>query len=257
MSNKGKRSRAYPVESLSDAEGTARILFDAFGESLFSRQQGAEAIGHPVGPSDGGRGGRRLAALVQFGLLARISKEYTLTRRALRLLQPADDHERIEMLQSAALSPVLYRGVYDRFRAVGQLPPRLHNLLQRDFGIAERAAPAAARSLVETLLSADLITVQGDFRSLKNVTGAGGAATPGPSSKQLQEPSAVGRREADSEVGARNKEHNRGFEPQRFDFDLTYGRGFIRVPQRLTSHDLDLLRRQLEVLEEQVKGVRE
>lgn len=78
--NAKNRSRAYPALDLREAVGALRKLLKTNGSEKSDRDTIAQALGHSNGSS--GIAGRKIAALMHFGLLEKSAEGYRLTELA-------------------------------------------------------------------------------------------------------------------------------------------------------------------------------
>lgn len=113
-----QRSPSYPAVGLEQALDRAGELYRNFGRSPAHVEVALKALGY--GPKSGG--GRVLvAALKKFGLLSdqgnRDRRQVQLTPLALRIiLDPrADSSEREQAIRTAAMTPTIYRELWDRY----------------------------------------------------------------------------------------------------------------------------------------------
>jgi hypothetical protein len=147
-----ERSVAYPSVSLGDAIEFTRKLRDALGKGPYSREEAAKALGHTnlTGPA-----ARKVAALVQYGLLERNGNTYSQSERAQDILKPLSDESRDAAIQRAAVSPRLFAKLAGRFGGQA-LPNLLQNIVVRD-GVSEGAAEEVVRIFTDTMKSANLL----------------------------------------------------------------------------------------------------
>lgn len=223
------RSKAYPVIDLEEACRLVEYINAKLGAGIFSRELLAEALGYSN--VAGGPGARKIAALTQFGLLRRQAGLYEATGLAKELgRNPA--HKRVVALQRALHRPPLFRTLLDRYLQQGRVPLQLASILVRDHGITPRASELAARVFVHSSQYAGVLTRDGVLR--------------------LQEP--AGPPASRSPEAISTGDTSAGHE-QRFEFVLSDGKvARLWLPLRLTRKDLDIVRRQVELLEYQVMG---
>lgn len=151
LSNK-ERSVAYPYLTLSDAIDNTRLLRDSLGKGPYSRLEAGKALGHTTltGPA-----ARKVAALVQYGLLEREGNTYVQSTLAQNILRPLSDEQRDTEVRKAALKPGLFAKLSEKF--AGQaLPNLLENIVIRE-GISESAAKEVVRVFRESMSSAGIL----------------------------------------------------------------------------------------------------
>lgn len=147
MSDSGKkftkRSATYPGISLDHAIYLARILNEVFGSAAFSREDAARAIGYS---SLSGPAARKLAALIQFGLLERHMRGiYKLSALSDRVLFPKSEEERREAVYEAVRHPMIFSLLLAN--PSGQsLPTFLESILVKNFGVSREVAPKIAKT---------------------------------------------------------------------------------------------------------------
>ncbi len=220
------RSRAYPVFSLEEASRAAREILHHLGRGAFARQELVRLLGHAN--AEGGIGARKVAALSQYGYLSRRAGRYSPTALAEQVARPEDESERRAGLQRALEQPPLFKALLERYVPQGHVPAQLAGTLCRDFGITRRASTQAAEVF---LCSARYAGVLGPDGALAAVPAAGG-------SQRSVRGSAAGRTEE-----------------QRFELALTGGKiARLYLPFSLTERDLEIIKKQLEILELQVEG---
>jgi len=131
------------------------------GKGSHDRHSMAKALGYKSGV---GLAARKVAALVQYGLLKRAPKgRYEPTELADALLHPRTDTEYTETLTRAFESPALFFDLLQRFRDDGRIPNQLANILVRDHGITRDASETAAKSFIESARFAGAIDENNDF----------------------------------------------------------------------------------------------
>lgn len=146
------RSVAYPSVTLSDAIEFTRKLREALGKGPYSREEAAKALGHTnlTGPA-----ARKVAALVQYGLLERNGNTYSQSQRAQDILKPLSDESRDAAIQRAAVSPRLFAKLVGKFGGQA-LPSLLQNIIVRD-GVSEGAAEEVVRIFTDTMQTSNLL----------------------------------------------------------------------------------------------------
>ncbi len=225
-----ERSRAYPALSLEESRLAMAAILSRLGIGSFSREVLAEALGYSN--AYGGPGARKIAALAQYGLLTRRGGLYSPTPLARRVVEPGDDVERLRALRLALRQPPLFRALLERYAPQGRIPRQLDGVLWRDHGITRKASRAAAETFRSSARYAGLL--EGDGTLLPHPE----AAAPG------REATGASPAVAGSDPGRE----------QRFELALTGGKiAKLVLPMRLSARDLDIVKRQIELLEYQVQ----
>ncbi|MDY7096306.1 MAG: hypothetical protein SX243_25300, partial [Acidobacteriota bacterium] len=167
--------------------------------------------------------------------------------------------EHRQALREALAQPALFAAVLERYAAEPQVPRRLHHVLVRDHGITDAASGRAAEIFLRSARYAGVLDAEGRMLTPSTATpgsseeapsvgsGAAAPAEPAPTHPSIRPASA-----ADSEGLA---QESRGGEAatQRFEISLGAGRrAVLELPAEMRPRDLELLRKQLEVLELQV-----
>jgi hypothetical protein len=143
------RSPSYPNMSLAEAIEAVRKIEHNYRSSKVDRVAGAKLIGYSglSGPAN-----QALAALAQYGLVERAGKgEMRVTPRALAILHPDNDAEKMESLRQAAFEPALFAELHERYP--NMLPPEdgVVTYLNRK-GFNQNAIRPAVKSYLQTLL---------------------------------------------------------------------------------------------------------
>lgn len=226
----GKRSRAYPALCLEEARRLAREILARLGEGAFSREVLGETLGYSN--AHGGPGARKIAALAQYGLLRRKAGLYSPTALARNIVTSNCE----SALRQAVHRPPLFAALLERYAPQGRVPAQLDGVLWRDYGITRKASRQAAETFLRSARYAGLMAQNGELVPVASEVEAG---------DRLGSP-ASDRAEAESAATGPASE-------QRFELALTGGRvARIFLPLSLCRRDLDIVRRQLEVLEYQV-----
>jgi len=184
---------------------------------------------------------RDVAAIVHFGLLKRSPPDgYAVTELGQSLSKPLPDEEPI-LLKESFRNPDLYREVLARFDGEGRIPDHLETVLCRHFGITEKAAALAARVFIESgrfagVLLDDLSIATESSHADDRVNRYGG-------SKEKASPG----------NGVESKSSGKCDGQQDFHFRLTQGNfAHLTVPSELTRRDVEIIRKQIELLDLQV-----
>ena len=153
------RSRAYPVSSLEDAVKDLRTLDQELGRGRHDRNTLAQAIGYKAGS---GLAARRIAALVQYGLVDRYKDEYAFSALADPMLHPVGG-EQGEALRRAFFNVSLFAEVVNQYQEGGRLPRQLATLLYRQHRITSAAKDEVAEILRASACFAGIVDEEGRF----------------------------------------------------------------------------------------------
>ncbi len=233
------RSKAYPGVALDACVEQLKAVRRAIGPGPHSREAMADAVGVASNTFI-----RTVAAMCHFGLMVRASDGYQVTDLGRQVLDPLDG-ELPDAMHQAVYNPRLYSQVLTHFETEGQLPNRLATVLHRRFGITHNAADLAAKILIRSAEHAGVI--DGDLRFMRTK----GAETPLPREEDDQRAATV------SDVKFKNTAEasvvRSDSDQQEFYFRLTEGRfALLRVPAELNSRDIEIITKQIELLELQV-----
>jgi hypothetical protein len=144
------RSPNYPAVGLEDAVARVRLLVKADGKAGAPTEVAAKHIGYS---SAHGSAMSTLAALKKYGLVADSAGRIIPTQRALEILNlPEADPRRKTALQDAALSPSIFRELFEQYKDTG-LPGQeaLEAELKTYRGFNPKAVSAFVRDFVGTL----------------------------------------------------------------------------------------------------------
>lgn len=227
---KTERSRAYPLLSLEQGRLAVGEIRAALGAGCYSREVLAEALGHTN--AYGGPGARKIAALAQFGLLSRRAGLYSPTPLAERVsaAEPGTLDGQAA-LREALQRPPLFRELLERYAAQERVPSQLASVLWKDHGITRKASELAAENFKLSARYAGVLDAQGTLR-LPQSTRSPAPTFSAPSSEVAE--------------GSRDAE-------QQFVFPLTGGKvARLALPRNLSRTDLDIIRRQVQLIEDQV-----
>ena len=111
------RSPNYPAVGLQEAVHRVGLLYEEDGKAGAPADIAAKHIGFSTAH---GQAMSVLAALKRFGLIIENSGRYVPSQTAIEILKlPDSDQRRRNAIQEAALSPALYRELYDTHRETG------------------------------------------------------------------------------------------------------------------------------------------
>lgn len=243
MTEKTSRSRAHPAITLREAVEGLETVVTVLGPGPRDRDALARALGYTSGST--GIAARKIAAMAHFGLLDRRAGLYEPSRLAHRILHPTDDADRRAALREAFLRPPVFQEVADKYEPEGQVPQVLAYALATDHGITDSAKDHAADVFMSSAQYAGVLTADGVFLRprLWSAESGGGRVV-----AIAQGRSGAGSDRADRGSAAGSPEAER----QIFRLHLSEGMAELSLPRRLSRNDLEVLRRQFEVLEAQV-----
>jgi hypothetical protein len=214
-----------------------KLLKDkAFEEK--DRDSIAQAMGHSSGSS--GVAGRKIAALVHFGLLERCDSRYRLTELAHLICKSGSR----EGLQRAFLIPSLFQELVDRYRLEGAIPRYFAQVLP-EHGVTEAVKHEVARIFMASGEYAGILAADGVFLDET-------PEVPEPVSAVVPEQAALPSAEIlpAAQPPAATPDSN----PQTLRFLLTDRKvAEMKFPAGLNEDDLQLIRKQIEFLELQVR----
>ena len=235
------RSKAYPGVPLDTCVKNIKRIQRALGMAAHDR----EAIAHALGVAET-TAIRPVAAMVHFGLLARGREGYEVTPLGRAVTDPLEG-ELQQALGECMHTPRLYSQLLAKLEPEGRLPERLPTILRRSFGIADNAATLAADVFIRSARYARLID---DDLCFFDQTTEEPADQPQGSSSACSV-------DAQAEVPSQSISAlaSTGSEQQEFFFRLTGGK-FARlcVPADLEKLDLEIIKKQFELLELQVEA---
>ncbi len=142
-----RRSPSYPVLTIDDAIERARRVYEADRRAFATFENVASNMGYGA-TKKGGRTGRAVAALKQYGLLEEKGGQYRISDTAFRILElPEDAPERARLVSEAALRPPIVRKILSHY--AGQLPSdatlRSHLVIDEGFN------PDSARDFIRVV----------------------------------------------------------------------------------------------------------
>ena len=126
-----QRSPNFPGVSLAEAVRLTQKLYDRERRAPFPVESAATAWDYK-GPSGPVR--VRIGALRQYGLIAREGKDSKLTDRALTLvLRGTESREHVDALHAAALTPALFRELYETRAGASDESLKHHMIVEKSF----------------------------------------------------------------------------------------------------------------------------
>lgn len=231
---KKERSRAYPRYSLEECIRSVRLVRDGLGSGQHDRDSVARAMGQSP---NSGAAASRIGAMAQYGLLDKSTSGYSVSGLAAEIMLPRNETEHGAALRHAALTPRLFREVYDRFLPDGFLPSSVENILARDFGVVPAATVVALDSLKQTFRFAGLLDDNDRFVAEPDQT---------PDLEEaVSDGAAPANRDTESEV------ETTGTGPGQHDLRLALGGGRsarLIVPSDVTAREIEALKKQFEVI---------
>lgn len=231
------RSRAYPVIPLQEAVDSLSRLETQLGQGNHSRDAIAKAWGYK---SPSGLPSRKVAALVQFGLLTRHKDNYRISHLGISYLRPIDDSDARQALRTAVRTPVVFSEIVEKYVPEGKIPRQLGNILCRAHGIAPKVSDDVARIFIESATFAGLLREDLTFESEHE----------DPPQPQSSKDSGSEERVASQPSGGGSPPPSKAPEGsfQEFQLTLTNGHAVLRLPHRISEHDLTKLRKLIELL---------
>jgi hypothetical protein len=134
------RSPNYPALSLPDAINKVTALYQSLHTHSAPREVVAKGMGYT---GLNGASATAISALHKYGLLEKHGEDIKVSERALRILHPESAQERGEAIREAAMAPVLFAELAERFP--GRLP---NEELLRNYLVRNKFAPSAAQAVV-------------------------------------------------------------------------------------------------------------
>lgn len=251
---KRERSRSYPSVNLEKAIEDTKQVRTKLGRGKIDKEQISVALGYQ---SYNGKSGTRISTMVQFGLLEK-KDGYSLSKLSEKITHPKDQVELDSAILEAFKTPELYSELVERYLGDGRFPDQLENILCRDFGITASASQEATRRFIESAQFAKLIDENKIFITSNNEE-----------LDKLEEfeqtiyiPTPTNRHQRSEVVDMvpvtfGTDSHNSPFDNDRkqtFNFSLTDGKfAQLMVPTGLKVKDIQILRKQIELLELQVE----
>ncbi|HLX83151.1 MAG TPA: hypothetical protein VKR59_04605 [Terriglobales bacterium] len=145
------RSPNYPAVGLSEAVNRVRALWSKEKRTPVDAAVAAEAIGYSglSGPSR-----TALASMKKYGLVDSDDRTVRVSDRALQILHPASEEEELTALQMAALSPELFRQLFESQRDASDVA--LKSYLINKLGFSEVGARQLIKAFRDTMTFAKL-----------------------------------------------------------------------------------------------------
>lgn len=239
-----ERSRAYPGSTLEQSVNYARKIREALGKGAYDREALANALGYS---SASGDVARKIAAMVQFGLLDKSGNQYKLSLLSESITHPKDDKEFKDALVKAIYLPPLFKEVLTKFEPDGLIPKQLPNILYRDHGITNAASSEASQIFLQSCVYAGILNENNQFVQITNEQE--GSCLPLDNLKDNSDVPTPDNIPPQKSIGF---EINRT-DTQMFKFALTKGKfAELIVPTELKNKDIAIIRKQIELLELQV-----
>ena len=237
------QSRGYPGASLEECVGFIKLINEKLGIGmLLERDQIAEAIGYSA---SGGAGQTKVAALVHFGFLGKESGKYNTTESVSKIIHPCSNNELQDEIKNAFLRPKLYGEIIEAYKDSGRIPQHIANILHRQFHVSSFACETAAKYFMESGRFAGVIDEEGKFK-LYDFEGNSVDGNEEIGTKKNNE-------EAENDSSLSSSVPSPKINRQQFTFKVSSGTVILDVPDVLSSKDMQLLKKQLEVLELQVE----
>ncbi len=154
-----ERSHSYPIFDLAVAYRILRQELAGLGIGEHDRPAIFFCLGHTAEVSGGAA--RKVAALLQYGLLNQRGSLYGLSPLGLRVQRLAEGDPEFRSALSVCLeNPPLFRRILERFRSAGRLPKDLSSTL-KDLDITAKASTEAAAVFWRSAVFAGVLAVDG------------------------------------------------------------------------------------------------
>ena len=217
-----------------------RQLVKSYGFAEKDRDSIAQALGHASGLS--GVAGRKVAALVHFGLLERSGSQYRPTELSRHIFKSISS----EALQRAFLTPPLFQELVDRYRPEGTVPRYFAQALP-EHGVTEAAKHEVARIFMASGEYAGILAADGVFLDERSEAPE---PVPAVAPAQMAFPAVEILPTAALQPPVTTPDSN----SQTLRFFLTDRKvAEMKFPAGLNEDDLQLIRKQIEFLELQVR----
>lgn len=245
-----ERSRAYPSYNLEECINSAKHIKDSLGKGKHTLEAIAEAMGYS--PKNSGVS-RRISSLVQFGLLEKHTKEnsYSLIPGQIdKITHPKNNEEVITTVRELFYTPLLYAEIMGKYENDGQIPKILPNILYREHGITQSASQDAAKTFLESGIYAKVFD-----ENNKIITDLSTTAIEDNSYRETEKEDRHTNITSPDIPSTKNTQFvsNLSGQNQTFSFALTGGKfAQLVVPTNLTTKDILIIRKQIELLELQV-----
>jgi hypothetical protein len=146
------RSVAYPAVSLPEAIDLIKKIRESLGKTDYSRAHMLKALGYSA---DGGEAARKVAALVQFGLVDRAGSVYKYRDLSDKILFPTSDEMFANAILEAVKNPSLYNKLLMKYKGQS-LPTLLSNILTIEFKVGEKVSRDVLTDFVKSIEFAGL-----------------------------------------------------------------------------------------------------
>lgn len=248
-----ERSRAYPGINLEKAVQLAKMIKQGLGKGAHDRDSVSKGMGFQ---KFHGEIGRKIAAMVQFGLLNKKGSTYSLSQLSEKVTHPKNDIEFRDAIREAVFLPDLYKEVMEKYAPEGRLPSQLPNILHREYKITSSASHDAGKLLVESGIYAGVLDDNYQFLTSQSAVGRpeeGGRGFDRTTEEDVGEKGVIDETvETPDDVAPEDVKRPVGY--QMFRFAITDGRFVeIKIPPELNAKDLAIIRKQLELFELQAE----
>lgn len=150
-----QRSKPYPSFSLDEAVSRIMELRQKAGiQQKYTKEVFAQGIGYKNGSN--GAFIRAIAALSQYNLVIKDGDGYTLTSTARSILNPTSETAVDEAVRAAAVSPDLFKSLYEDYKG-SELPTLLPNILVQNYGILDGVKTKAQHVFMTSMEYAGLL----------------------------------------------------------------------------------------------------
>ena len=151
-----QRSKPYPAIPIADAVIKLKELHKKLGDSKsYHKDNFATGLGYK--DAKNGAFLRTVAALTQYGFVKKDGNDYKLTDLSRKILIPTTDTAEEEAVKEAALTPAVFKQLYERYDGQ-ELPTLLPNILVTDFGILDGAKNKVAAIFRQSMEHVNLLS---------------------------------------------------------------------------------------------------
>ncbi|WP_270572790.1 hypothetical protein [Bacillus glycinifermentans] len=240
-----KRSRGYPGVNLEMCVKNAILIRDQFGRMQVDKESITKALGYS---RYSGAVGSKIASLGHFGLLMNSKGTYQLTDLSEKLINQKNNEEYKKALIEAIYQPGLYKEILDKYEDGKVLPNDLPSILLKEHGIFQNACEKAARIFLESTQFAKVINKKKEFTKYQEKRSKGDKNVMKTGSTVKSDEDHLGEKSLYSQNEPIFNQH------QNFIFALTEGKfGKTVVPAKLNKRDIQIMKKQIEMLELQIE----
>jgi hypothetical protein len=143
MVSNSNKSKSYPRVDLKDCVNYITKIERTLGSGVYKKESLATSLGETGNVT--GSVSKKIATLMQFGLIERNKNGYVISDLAQRIIHPISVKEKSTALKESFLKPSLYGDIVKRYATVGEIPLELHNVLCREYQILSKTSKFAER----------------------------------------------------------------------------------------------------------------